>query len=110
MKKAIIIIIAFLIMASFSLALSAQEDKKETAVIEKQSTDMKDLGRYIGAAIAMGAAALGAGIGIGRIGAAAMGAISEKPEVGGMGIILAGLAEGICLWGFLIAIFILMQK
>ena len=41
------------------------------------------------------------------IGAAAMGAAAEKPEVLSKAIIYVGLGEGIALFGFLIALFML---
>jgi V/A-type H+-transporting ATPase subunit K len=63
----------------------------------------------IGAAIAMGLCALGAGYGIGKAGSAAMGAIAEKPESATWGLIIVALAEGIALYGLIIA-FLLVTK
>jgi len=45
-----------------------------------------------------------------QIGSSAMGALSERPEVGGMALVITALAEGVSLWGFLIAFFILQAK
>jgi V/A-type H+/Na+-transporting ATPase subunit K len=64
--------------------------------------------KYIGAAIAVAAACLAGGIAVARIGAAAMGAMAEKPELSGKALPYVGLAEGICLWGFLVALLILL--
>ena len=64
--------------------------------------------RYIAAALAVGIACIGGGMAVGKIGAAAMGAMSEKPEVSGKAIPFVGLAEGICLWGFLVALLIIL--
>ena len=64
--------------------------------------------RYIAAAIAVGVSCLAGGIAVGQIGAAAMGAMSENPELSGKALPYAGLAEGICLWGFLVALLILI--
>jgi V/A-type H+-transporting ATPase subunit K len=61
----------------------------------------------IAAAIAFGFGALGAGIAIAHVGAAAMGAIGEKPEIAGQAIIFVGLAEGVVVFGFITAIMIL---
>jgi len=63
--------------------------------------------RWISAAIAVGVACIGGGIAVGQIGAAAMGAMSENPELSGKALPYVGLAEGICLWGFLVALLIL---
>jgi V/A-type H+-transporting ATPase subunit K len=37
-----------------------------------------------------------------------MGAMAENPSLSGKAIPYLGLAEGICLWGFLVALLILM--
>ena len=42
-----------------------------------------------------------------RIGTAAMGAMSEKPEIGGRALIFLGMAEGIAIYGLIVAIMIL---
>ena len=43
-----------------------------------------------------------------KIGSAAMGAMSENPELSGKALPFVGLAEGICLWGMLVAVLILI--
>ncbi|MDR3312571.1 MAG: ATP synthase subunit C [Spirochaetaceae bacterium] len=64
--------------------------------------------KYFAAAIAVGISCLAGGIAVGRIGAAAMGAISENAELAGKAIPYVGLAEGICLWGFLVALLMII--
>lgn len=64
--------------------------------------------KYIAAAIAVSAGCIGGGLAVGQVGAAAMGAMSENPELSGKALPYAGLAEGICLWGFLVALFIIL--
>jgi len=64
--------------------------------------------RYLAAGLAVGLSCLAGGIAVGRIGAAAMGAMSENPELSGKALPYAGLAEGICLWGFLVALLIMI--
>jgi V/A-type H+-transporting ATPase subunit K len=61
----------------------------------------------ISAALAAGASALGAAYAVARVGTAAVGAIAEKPELLGRVLILVGLAEGIAIYGLIIAILIL---
>jgi V/A-type H+/Na+-transporting ATPase subunit K len=63
--------------------------------------------KYIAAALAVGMATLGGGIAVGQIGAGAMAAMSENPELTGRALPFVGLAEGICLWGFIVALMIL---
>ena len=64
--------------------------------------------KYFAAALAVGISCIAGGMAVGRIGAAAMGAMSENPELSGKALPYAGLAEGICLWGFLVALLILI--
>lgn len=62
---------------------------------------------FAGAATATGLSALGAGIAVSNVGAAAIGAVVEKPELFGRLLILVGLAEGIAIYGLIISILIL---
>ncbi|AEH40470.1 MULTISPECIES: ATP synthase subunit C [Treponema] len=64
--------------------------------------------KYIAAGLAVGLACVGGGLAVGKIGAAAMGAMSEDPEISGKALPFIGLAEGICLWGFLVALLIIL--
>ncbi len=59
------------------------------------------------AALAFAMGALSAGIAISNVGAAAMGAMSEKPEIGSQALIFIALAEGLVVFGFIIALMIL---
>jgi V/A-type H+-transporting ATPase subunit K len=61
----------------------------------------------LAAGISTGLAALGAGVGVSGTGAAAIGAIAEKPEALGRSLIFVGLAEGVAIYGLLIAILVL---
>ena len=63
--------------------------------------------KYFAAALAVGLSCIAGGMAVGKIGSAAMGAMSENPELSGKALPYAGLAEGICLWGFLVALLIL---
>ena len=59
------------------------------------------------APLAVGIACIGGGMAVGKIGAAAMGAMSENANLSGKALPFVGLAEGICLWGFLIGFLII---
>ena len=60
--------------------------------------------RFIGAGIAIAGSAIGAGIAVAYTGAAALAAISEKPEMFGRAMVIVGLAEGIAIYGLVIAV------
>ena len=64
--------------------------------------------KYLAAAIAVGLACIAGGIAVAKIGSSAMGAMSENPELSGKALPFVGLAEGICLWGMLVAVLILI--
>ncbi len=59
------------------------------------------------AAIAAGLSTLAAGYAVAMVGSAAVGALAEKPELLGRVLILVGLAEGIAIYGLIVAILIL---
>jgi len=59
------------------------------------------------AALAAGLATLAAGYAVAAVGSAAVGALAEKPELLGRVLILVGLAEGIAIYGLIVAVLIL---
>lgn len=64
---------------------------------------------YIGAALAVGLAALATGWAQSRIGSAGAGALAEKPELAGRIIVLLAIPETTVILGFLIAVIILIR-
>ncbi|MFF7114476.1 ATP synthase subunit C [Streptomyces albogriseolus] len=58
----------------------------------------------IGAAIAVAASTIGAGIAVAYTGAAALAALSERPELFGRAMVIVGLAEGIAIYGLVVAV------
>ncbi len=62
---------------------------------------------YMAAALATGLSCIAGGIAVSGVGSAAMGALSEKPELAGRALIFVGLAEGVCIYGLIISIMIL---
>ena len=62
---------------------------------------------FIAAAISVGLGSMGAGIAVAYVGAAAVGAVAEKPQLAGRALIFVGLAEGIAIYGLIVAIMIL---
>jgi len=64
--------------------------------------------RYIAAALAVGLCALATSFAQGRIGAAGIGSIVEKPETAGTVIILVAIPETMVILGFVVAAMIIM--
>lgn len=61
----------------------------------------------IGAALSAGLASLGAAYAVAVVGSAAVGSMTEKPELMGRLLIFVGLAEGIAIYGLIVAVLIL---
>ena len=64
-------------------------------------------GAPLAAALSTGLACIGCGIAVAVAGAAAIGGITEKPEILGRTLIFVGLAEGIAIYGLIISFMIL---
>ncbi|MDH4171493.1 MAG: ATP synthase subunit C [Acidimicrobiia bacterium] len=62
---------------------------------------------FIGAAIAVAASAIGAGIAVAYTGSAALATVSEQPELFGRAMVVVGLAEGVAIYGLIVAVLIL---
>jgi V/A-type H+-transporting ATPase subunit K len=62
---------------------------------------------YVAAALATGISSLGAAYAVASVASAAVGALTEKPELFGRLVILVGLAEGIAIYGVIISVLIL---
>jgi len=61
----------------------------------------------LAAALSTGLACIGAGVAVASTGAAAIGAIAEKPEAFGRSLIFVGMAEGIAIYGLVISFLVL---
>jgi V/A-type H+-transporting ATPase subunit K len=99
MKKRVTIAVLFVLFAAAALCAQAAAAPAAPAGVSW---------KYIAAAAAVGLACIGGGLAVGQIGAAAMGAMAENAELSGKALPYVGLAEGICLWGFLVALLILL--
>ncbi len=109
MRKRIAVILALtFVFVALSFAQAAQVEPSEKAAVSSASSVAGSL-KYFAAALAVGIACIAGGIAVGQIGAAAMGAMAENPELSGKALPYAGLAEGICLWGFLVGLLILLR-
>ena len=64
----------------------------------------------LAAGVAIGLSAIGAAIAESTIGAAAVGAMAEKEELFGKGLVLTVIPETIVIFGFVVAILILTLK
>ena len=99
----------FLFVLAIMALVSAVSIFAQPASQQPAEKKFKFCTKCVAAAIAVGIACLASGMAVGKIGAAAMGAMAENSELSGKALPFVGLAEGICLWGFLVALFIILM-
>ena len=76
---------------------------------EESASSMSDGSKLIGAGIAFGVAAGGAGVGLGQVGAAGLAVISENPALQSKVFIFVGMVESIAIYGIVMMFIILGQ-
>lgn len=84
---------------------SEVEEVQENGQVDSKSSGLG----LIAAALAIGLSAIGSGIAVAVVASSAVGAISENPGLLGKTVIFAGLAEGIAIYGLIIAIMIISK-
>ncbi|MGI6355872.1 MAG: ATP synthase subunit C [Lentisphaeria bacterium] len=107
-KHATIIFGAAMAVAAAAMA-SGDAATAEAAAEAATQAVQQPVGLYYAIAAIMGIGSLSAAYAVGKVGAAAMGAAAEKPELLGRAIAFVGLAEGIALFGFLISLFLVFK-
>ena len=96
---------AFLVLASVvGIGGSASAAGAEAAAA---AGGMAEGLKYVGAALAVGLSGIGGGIAVASSASAALGAISENEKAFGKSLIFVGLAEGVALYGLIIALVLL---
>ena len=93
------------IMASMATAEEAKAGEPAAAA----SDPYRSIGLALGAALAAGISIAAAGYAVAKVGSAALGAITEKPELFGRTVLFIGLAEGLAVLGFAIAILLWLK-
>ena len=97
---------------SVSAALAA-DPEQPAAAVETVHANQAEIERIraesaktyaIAIAVVISVSCLAAGYAVGKVGSAAMGAASEKPELMGRALLFVALAEGIAIYGVLAAI------
>ena len=99
------LIVALAALAVFTALLFGAVEPAQAAETSQTADDT--WAAWLGAAIAVAGSALGAAIAVAYTGAAALAAISEKPEIFGRAMVIVGLAEGIAIYGLVIAIILI---
>ena len=96
----------FCLVGTSLLFLAPALASEEAGVLKMLDPGIVQWG-YLAAALSTGLSALGAGFAVAGVGSAAIGAVTEKPELLGRTLIFVGLAEGIAIYGLIVSILIL---
>ncbi len=75
--------------------------------VAAETTATANWAALIGAAIAVAGSSIGAAIAVAYTGAAALAALSERPELFGRAMVIVGLAEGIAIYGLIVSIILI---
>lgn len=98
-------LVALATVCGFAMSGSAMAADTAAAA----ATGVGDGLKYIGAALAVGLSGVGGGIAVSSAAAAALGAMSENDSIFGKALIFVGLAEGVALYGLLVALLMLFM-
>jgi len=103
--RRLLVLNGLVLLAGVGLLLSVLVDALPAAASTGASGDSGNA--LLGAGIAVAGSSIGAGIGVSYTGSAALAAISEKPDMFGRAMVFVGLAEGIAIYGLVIAIMLI---
>lgn len=96
-----------LILGALALTALLLAGVVEPAQAANETSDSNAWAALLGAGIAVAGSTIGAGFAVAYTGAAALAAVSEKPEMLGRSLVIVGLAEGIAIYGLVVAIILI---
>ncbi|QBJ96276.1 ATPase [Rhodococcus sp. ABRD24] len=89
------------------VAVGGHPASAATVVEAQQAAATSNWAALLGAAVAVAGSSIGAAIAVAYTGAAALAAMSERPELFGRAMVIVGLAEGIAIYGLIVAIILI---
>lgn len=102
------VLVAFIVLSTLAPMTALAQAAAETGNTTGNRLSDKTVGMVaIAVAVVVSCSCIAAGIAVARVGSAALGAASERPELLGRSLILVGLAEGIAIYGLIIGIMLL---
>lgn len=99
-------VVAVIVLCGSVSMVMAQEAGHAVHELTQSHADVMKWG-FLAAAISVGLGSIGAGLAVGYVGAAALGTVGERPELVARALIFVGLAEGIAIYGLILALMIL---
>ena len=104
----VVLLVASLVVLGLAVTGGAAEaDPATVATAAQQAGSSSTWAALLGAAIAVAGSSIGAAIAVAYTGAAALAAMSERPELFGRAMVIVGLAEGIAIYGLIVAIILI---
>jgi V/A-type H+-transporting ATPase subunit K len=85
----------------------AAETTTALSTAQQTATGSDNWAALLGAAVAVAGSSLGAALAVAYTGSAALAAMSERPELFGRAMVIVGLAEGIAIYGLIVAIILI---
>ena len=102
--------ISTMVLIATIALITTNNFSKEADAQEAQTGGTDGSLKFVGAGLAFGLAALGAGVAIGGVGAAGLAVISERPDLRSQALVFTALAEAVAIYGIVMAIIILGQS
>ncbi|MGF7120589.1 ATP synthase subunit C [Rhodococcus sp. AG1013] len=99
--------LAVLLGAVAAVIVAASGTPAAATVLAEAPQPAANWAALLGAAIAVAGSSIGAAIAVAYTGAAALAAMSERPELFGRAMVIVGLAEGIAIYGLIVAIILI---
>jgi len=88
-------------------AVAAESASQAPALLAQEEPAGAGGMALLAASIAVAGSSIGAAIAVAYTGAAALAAMSERPELFGRAMVIVGLAEGIAIYGLIVAIILI---
>jgi len=104
-----LVLVGALVLLVSALGSSPAEAVVATGVAAAETAAPAGIGgsALIAAAIAVAGSSIGAAFAVAYTGSAALAAMSERPEIFGRAMVVVGLAEGIAIYGLVIAMILI---
>lgn len=101
-----VLLVAVLVVVLVAMITSPAQAAPVVAQVPAQTTGSNSAA-LLGAAISVAGSSIGAAIAVAYTGAAALAALSERPELFGRAMVIVGLAEGIAIYGLIVSIILI---
>jgi V/A-type H+-transporting ATPase subunit K len=96
-----------LLSAAVIAVLALTSGPHGAAAAQEEASSGSSSAALLGAAISVAGSSFGAAIAVAYTGSAALAAISERPELFGRAMVIVGLAEGIAIYGLIVAVILI---